>query len=49
MKHQERKKRDAYARRYGELIADNVEMEQRIHHLVGDYNKVAEKLRKLED
>lgn len=49
MKNQKRKKRDAYARRYGELVADNVEMEQRIHRLVEDYNRVAGKLRKLED
>lgn len=49
MKHQERKKRDAYARRYGELVADNVAMEQRIHRLVEDYNRVAGKLRNLED
>lgn len=49
MEHQERKKRDAYARRYGELVADNVAMEQRIHRLVRDYNRVAEQLRKLED
>lgn len=49
MKHQERKKRDAYARRYGELVADNVAIEQRIHRLVRDYNRVAGQLRKLED
>lgn len=49
MKYQERKKRDAYARRYGELVADNVAMEQRIHRLVRDYNRVAGQLRKLED
>lgn len=49
MKHQERKKRDAYARRYGELVVKNVEMEQRIHRLVRDYNRVAGELRKLED
>lgn len=41
MKHQEFKNRDAYARRYGELVAENVAMEQRIHRLVRDYNRVA--------
>lgn len=40
MKHQEFKNRDAYARRYGELVAENVAMEQRIHRLVKDYNRV---------
>ena len=49
MKHQEFKNRDAYARRYGELVAENVAMEQRIHRLVRDYNRVVKKLRKLED
>lgn len=49
MKHQKRKSRNAYARRYGELVAENVEMEQRVHSLVKDYNSVAEKFRKLED
>lgn len=49
MKHQERKRRDAYARRYGELVADNVAMEQRIHRLVRDSNRLLEKLCKLED
>ncbi len=49
MKHQERKKCDAYARRYGELVAENVAMEQRIHRLVRDYNRVVKKLRNLED
>lgn len=49
MKHQEFKNRDAYARRYGELVAENVAMEQRIHRLVRDYNRVAKKLRNLED
>lgn len=49
MKHQERKKSNAYARRYGELVAENVAMKQRIHRLVRGYNRVKEKLRKLED
>lgn len=48
MKHQEFKNRDAYARRYGELVAENVAMEQRIHRLVKDYNRVVKKLCKLE-
>jgi chromosome segregation ATPase len=49
MKHQEFRNRDAYARRYGELVAENVAMEQRIHRLARDYNRVAKKLRNLED
>lgn len=49
MKHQEIKERDAYARRYGELVAENVAMRKRIHRLVGGYNKVVEKLSKLRD
>lgn len=49
MKHQEFRNRDAYARRYGELVAENVAMEQRIHRLVRDYNRVVKKLRQLED
>ena len=48
MKHQEFKYRDAYARRYGELVFENVTMEKRIHRLVRDYNMVAKKLRELE-
>lgn len=48
MKHQEFKNRDAYARRYGELVSENVMMEERIHRLVIDYNMVAKKLRELE-
>lgn len=48
MKHQEFKNRDAYARRYGELVFENVTMEKRIHRLVRDYNTVAKKLRELE-
>lgn len=48
MKHQEFKNRDAYARRYGELVFENVTMEKRIHRLVSDYNTVAKKLRELE-
>ena len=48
MKHQAFKNRDAYARRYGELVAENVAMEQRIHRLVKDYNRVVKKLCKLE-
>lgn len=49
MKHQEFKNRDAYARRYGELVAEKVAMEQRIHRLVRDYNRVVKKFRKLKD
>ena len=49
MKHQKRKSRNANARRYGELVAENVKMEQRVQRLVKKYNSVAEKLRKLED
>lgn len=49
MKHQEFKNRDAYTRRYGEMVAENVTMEQRIHRLVRDYNRVVKKLRKLKD
>ena len=49
MKHQEFKNCDAYARRYGELVAENVAMEQRIHRLVRDYNRVVKKFRKLKD
>lgn len=48
MKHQEFKNRDAYARRYGELVFENVTMEKRIHRLVRDYNMVVKKLRELE-
>ena len=48
MKHQGFKKRVAYARCYRELVAENMTMKQRIHRLVGDYNRVVKKLSKLE-
>lgn len=48
MKHKEFKNRDAYARRYVELVFENVTMRKRIHRLVRDYNTVAKKLRELE-
>ena len=48
MKHQKVKNRDAYARRYGEFVFENVTMEKRIHRLVRDYNMVVKKLRELE-
>lgn len=40
MKHQKFSNRVAYARRYGELVVENVAMEQRIHRLVRDNNRV---------
>lgn len=48
MKHQEFKNRDAYTRRYGEMVAENVTMEQRIHRLVRDYNRVVKKTSQVE-
>lgn len=48
MIHQGFKKRVAYVRCYRELVAENMTMKQRIHRLVGDYNRVVKKLRKLE-
>lgn len=49
MKHQKFSNRVAYARRYGELVVENVAMEQRIHRLARDNNRVVKKLRNLEE
>lgn len=43
MKHQKFSNRVAYARRYGELVVENVAMEQRIHSLARDNNRVEKK------
>lgn len=49
MKHQKFSNRVAYARRYGELVVENVAMQQRIHRLARDNNRVVKKLRNLEE
>lgn len=49
MKHKNFSNRVAYVRRYGELVAENMEMEHRIHRLVRDNNRVVKKLRNLEE
>lgn len=35
---------DALIRRLGEMVKENVELEQRVHQLMDDYNRVAEQV-----
>lgn len=49
MKHKNFSNSVAYARRYGELVVENVAMEQRIHRLARDNNRVVKKHRNLKE
>lgn len=49
MKHQEFRNRVAYARRYGELVAENEAMKLKIRRLDRGYKRVVKKLFKQED